>query len=46
MSGLIMPVGPMFDDYCARHGQDTESVLSDLGITSEQILKLKQRQVI
>ena len=38
--------GPMFDDYCALQGQDTESVLSELGITPEQIAELKQRKVI
>jgi crotonobetainyl-CoA:carnitine CoA-transferase CaiB-like acyl-CoA transferase len=38
--------GPNFNDYCARHGEDTESVLNELGITLERIAELKSQGVI
>jgi crotonobetainyl-CoA:carnitine CoA-transferase CaiB-like acyl-CoA transferase len=38
--------GPLFNDYCARHGEDTESVLGELGVTAEQIAELRGQGVI
>ena len=38
--------GPEFDDYCARAGEDTDAVLGDIGITSEQIKGLRETGVI
>ncbi len=38
--------GPEFDDYCARAGEDTDDVLGDIGITSEQIKLLRKTGVI
>ena len=38
--------GPEFDDYCARAGQDTDAVLGDIGLSSEQIEVLRESGVI
>ena len=38
--------GPVFHDYCAGHGEDTENVLSELGITVDRIDELKELGVI
>jgi crotonobetainyl-CoA:carnitine CoA-transferase CaiB-like acyl-CoA transferase len=38
--------GPEFDSYCARHGEDTDSVLSELGISPEALVNLKKMAVI
>ena len=38
--------GPVFHDYCAEHGEDTENVLSELGITVDRIAELKELGVI
>lgn len=38
--------GPAFDNYCARHGEDTESVLSELGLSPETLINLKEKAVI
>jgi len=38
--------GPEFDDYCARAGEDTDAILADIGISSEQIKTLREASVI
>ncbi|MEM7562883.1 MAG: CaiB/BaiF CoA-transferase family protein [Pseudomonadota bacterium] len=38
--------GPELDVRCARHGEDTESVLSDLGYDTESIRQLKQQAIV
>jgi len=38
--------GPEFDDYCARAGEDTDTVLADIGISSEQIKELRAAGII
>jgi len=38
--------GPEFDSYCARHGEDTDSVLSELGLSAEVLIDLKKKAVI
>ena len=38
--------GPEFDDYCARHGEDTDAVLSELGLSPEMLVNLKEMAVI
>ena len=38
--------GPEFDAYCARHGEDTEAVLREIGITSNRIKDLRGKKVI
>jgi crotonobetainyl-CoA:carnitine CoA-transferase CaiB-like acyl-CoA transferase len=38
--------GPEFDDYSARAGEDTDAILGDIGITSEQIKVLRETGVI
>jgi len=38
--------GPEFDDYCGRAGEDTDTILADIGISSEQIKALREASVI
>lgn len=38
--------GPEFDSYCARHGEDTDTVLSELGLSPEALVNLKKMAVI
>lgn len=38
--------GPEFDSYCAQHGEDTDSVLSELGLSPETLVNLKKIKVI
>ena len=38
--------GPEFDSYCARHGEDTDTVLGELGLSPEVLLNLKKKAVI
>jgi crotonobetainyl-CoA:carnitine CoA-transferase CaiB-like acyl-CoA transferase len=38
--------GPEFDDYCARAGEDTDTVLADIGISTEQIKELREAGII
>jgi crotonobetainyl-CoA:carnitine CoA-transferase CaiB-like acyl-CoA transferase len=38
--------GPEFDDYCARAGEDTDAILGDLGISTEQIKTIRKAGVI
>jgi len=38
--------GPKFDDYCARAGEDTDTVLADIGISTEQIKELREAGII
>ena len=53
-NALTMPIaafsyqqgGPEFNAYCARHGEDTETVLSELGVSYDRIEELKSRKVI
>ena len=53
-NALTMPIaafsyqqgGPEFNAYCARHGEDTETVLSELGVSYDRIKELKDRKVI
>ena len=53
-NALTMPIaafsyqndGPEFNAYCARHGEDTEAVLSELGVSARELKKLKDRNVI
>ncbi|MFT5659013.1 MAG: crotonobetainyl-CoA:carnitine CoA-transferase CaiB-like acyl-CoA transferase [Gammaproteobacteria bacterium] len=38
--------GPKFDSYCAQHGEDTDSVLSDLGLSANELDHLRKMAVI
>jgi len=38
--------GPEFNDYCARHGDDTVEVLGELGISLKQLESLRNSGVI
>ena len=38
--------GPEFDSYCARHGEDTDSVLGALGWSQDQLDELRRLEVI
>jgi len=38
--------GPEFDSYCARLGEDTDSVLTELGFSAEALVNLKKESVI
>ena len=38
--------GPEFNDYCARHGDDTVEVLGELGISVKQLESLRNSGVI
>jgi len=38
--------GPEFNDYCARHGDDTVEVLGELGISAKQLETLRNSGVI
>jgi crotonobetainyl-CoA:carnitine CoA-transferase CaiB-like acyl-CoA transferase len=38
--------GPEFNDYCARHGDDTFEVLGELGVSAEQLQALRQSGVV
>ena len=38
--------GPKFNDYCARHGDDTEAVLGELGISEMQLETLRNSGVV
>ena len=38
--------GPEFNNYCARHGDDTEAVLGELGISGKQLGVLRKSGVI
>ncbi len=38
--------GPEFDAYCARHGEDTDAVLSELGVSADKLEELRELKVI
>ena len=38
--------GPEFDSYCARHGEDTDAVLTELGLSPEALVQLKKMSAI
>ncbi len=38
--------GPQFNDYCARHGDDTDAVLGELGISEMQLETLRNLGVV
>ncbi len=38
--------GPKFNGYCARHGEDTDAVLGELGISRQYLLALRESGVI
>jgi crotonobetainyl-CoA:carnitine CoA-transferase CaiB-like acyl-CoA transferase len=38
--------GPVFDNYCARHGEDTDDILGGLGLSAQQLAVLREAGVI